>query len=562
MSAKVALGSLNKTAKRNENNIMGAASCVISYLEAALLAELAAISDGNHADVARFSIALGLVEASLTAKDPAQQLWPELSVLEAQVDACAAAVRAFAADQAARLPPPGQSAPSRDASRRAAVKAVADAVWSKLTGSFSKDVPHAQHVSSFARALQPAPAGGPPPRRQLDCAGVVTTTYAVCADLARRHGHADLLDALHVCISEDHCFISLDPLGGRAATVEVTADTAAKRGLPAAPELWAGWLYAGGFPVVCSPGQLLAALVTSLNPSISGGKKGVDSEHLQAVQRALLRLLRAQRPAAAMYPAATCALADLEEIAETDAAAAAAAAGDGAAAAAALRRADGGAQALFEEAIAAAGGARGEMDTECRQWYPFSYAVGFLCRRAALAAACAAAFPLDAPSHRQLAEEAFREALGWAAAGAGVLANFRFHPADDQLYKDVGEGVLESLTDGLHAYAKAHALQGAPLLEDASLLAPLLTLWDGVCVLFTGRAKPAAWLGLVLRAARLFSPAARGAAAAAATARAEPMRAARPLWAALKPAALRPLFEAADVGGGGEGRAGKRQRAS
>lgn len=45
---------------------------------------------------------------------------------------------------------------------------------------------------------------------------------------------------------------------------------------------------------------------------------------------------------------------------------------------------------------------------------------------------------------------------------------------------------------------------------------PLLELWDGVCAYFAGQAKPAAWLDVLLRALRLVSPEARGAAAAAA----------------------------------------------
>ena len=37
---------------------------------------------------------------------------------------------------------------------QAKVKFVADAVWSKLSGVFSKEVLHAQHVSVFCHILQ------------------------------------------------------------------------------------------------------------------------------------------------------------------------------------------------------------------------------------------------------------------------------------------------------------------------------------------------------------------------------------------------------------------------
>lgn len=37
---------------------------------------------------------------------------------------------------------------------QAKVKSVADAIWSKLSGVFSKEVVHAQHVSVFCHILQ------------------------------------------------------------------------------------------------------------------------------------------------------------------------------------------------------------------------------------------------------------------------------------------------------------------------------------------------------------------------------------------------------------------------
>ena len=130
-------------------------------------------------------------------------------------------------------------------------------------------------------------------------------------------------------------------------------------------------------------------------------------------------------------------------------------------------------------------------------------------------------------------------------------------PADDQLYKDVGEGTLEACADALAAYSKRRL--GGKAIDDSLLLGPVLTLFDGICLLFAGKPKPTAWVAIVLRCGKLFTPEARLAAAEAATARSEPMQRARPLWGALKPAVLRPLFESADVAGGVE-RGSKRQR--
>ncbi len=68
--------------------------------------------------------------------------------------------------------------------------------------------------------------------------------------------------------------------------------------------------------------------------------------------------------------------------------------------------------------------------------------------------------------------------------------------ADDQLHKDV-EGVLEEVVrDGLTALAKRSP---GGQLEAPALLAPLLLLWDGVCWLFSGKAKPSGWVALLLK---------------------------------------------------------------
>jgi hypothetical protein len=125
-----------------------------------------------------------------------------------------------------------------------------------------------------------------------------------------------------VQISEDHCWITLgaNPCsphegeqGLRERSVEVTTATASKRGLAVEPAAWAGWLYAGGNATVCTPHQAAAALVASVDPAITRGKKGKDSEGLQLLQRRLLARMLGRHPAA-LYPAALCVLADLLEV--------------------------------------------------------------------------------------------------------------------------------------------------------------------------------------------------------------------------------------------------------
>lgn len=74
----------------------------------------------------------------------------------------------------------------------------------------------------------------------------------------------------------------------------------------------------------------------------------------------------------------------------------------------------------------------------------------------------------------------------------------RYTSSDGELYKDV-EGVIEG-------YCGALAwLQEKGVSMTSAHLVPVLELWDGVCCLFEKGAKPANWLGHVLRALKLFS---------------------------------------------------------
>jgi len=271
----------------------------LKFVESLLKAELEA--DG---ELARLSICLGALEASLTSKT--DQHWP--SDLESVVAANLTIFEGFVAQADARIH-------SLDAhSVRAKVKIVADMVWANLTGAFSKDALHVQHLYSFIKILE---AQKQQAKRHLDCAGVVIAILATCQHLAKREKHADLA-ACRLQVSEDHCWVNYDPKGAREGSVEVTTDTAAKRGLAVSEERWQGWLYTGGHAVLCSPRMALTASVASLNPSIVARQNtGSDSEHLQEVQHTLLQLVRSSYPAA-MYPAAFCALADLTEIYSQD----------------------------------------------------------------------------------------------------------------------------------------------------------------------------------------------------------------------------------------------------
>ncbi|KAK9845929.1 hypothetical protein WJX81_006194 [Elliptochloris bilobata] len=428
-------------------------------------------------------------------------------------------------------------APRLDAlDARGKVKAVADAVWTRLSGNFSKDVLHAQHIYVFVQILRAGKASKA--RRQLDCAGVVTTVLAACQRLARVPAHEDLL-GVRFQVSEDHCWLSLDGSGARTAAVEVTTDTAAKRGLAPSEDAWRGWLYSGGCAAVCSPQMCVTALVASLNPAINPRQNsGSDSEEVQCLQRRLLELARCH-PCGAVYPAALCALADLQEVAEQDELDAHAAAGNAEQVLHMLELP--GCKALFEVAIVQSllpGQGAG------RLWYPYSYCAAMLARRACFLAGQTSL--LGADRALEEAERCLGAGMRWCGGsnGARVLRLYRRTATDEQLIRDV-EGTLEAMASALSSLQAPGAVSPGGQVQFAT---SLLELWDGVCSYFSGQGKPAAWVSVLLKALRLVSPDARAAASAGAQVESKPMQRARGMWEALKPTNLRLLLESADVG--------------
>lgn len=220
--------------------------------------------------VVALSIALGAIEAAATVKNETLQMLP--TDLEATVNEALGSWADWLDEAAAALASLGAGADAR-----VKVTAVAGAVWKRLAaGSFSKDVLHAQHLYSFTLLLlPPQPPPARPPRKQLDCAGVVTAVYATCMALAERHEQHANLAGVRMQVSEDHCWIQLAAAQGatpaqlRGGAVEVTATNPAQRGQAPAPAAWAGWLYGGGAALVCTPLQALGAAVASLDPQVS-----------------------------------------------------------------------------------------------------------------------------------------------------------------------------------------------------------------------------------------------------------------------------------------------------
>ena len=123
-------------------------STVTTYVESLLREELAS----GCPQVVKLSLALGAVEAALTARVPAQRLWP--TALPSSVAALLADFDRWVDDLAAQL------AHGATLTARAKITAVADAVWKRLQKGYAKDLLHAQ-VSGPDACL---PAYRPPTR--------------------------------------------------------------------------------------------------------------------------------------------------------------------------------------------------------------------------------------------------------------------------------------------------------------------------------------------------------------------------------------------------------------
>lgn len=125
---------------------------------------------------------------------------------------------------------------------------------------------------------------------------------------------------------------------------------------------------------------------------------------------------------------------------------------------------------------------------------------------------------------------------------------------DEQLYKDI-EGVLEQSCD-MFKWQHQHSKQ---LISQTQQLTCLLEFWDGVCHMYTGKAKPSHWIAILLKVLKWFTVEARGSAASIAETSSDVMSRAQELWAELKAPRIRAAFETADVENS-NGVASKRQR--
>ncbi|CAB3247749.1 unnamed protein product [Arctia plantaginis] len=252
------------------------------------------LQSGKEADLALFSIIFGAVESNLTnmkncdkeahlnskfvkMKFPAVE-WEEVRSLHERF------VSLMRGGVDAKLL--SGTYASRDLVRR-----VADIVWNSLTRSYYKDRAHLQSIYSFLT------------ENKLDCFGVAFAVTASCQILGKHD--------VHLAISEDHVWVVFGKDG--TETAEVTwhgKGNEDKRGRSVGDGISSlSWLYLAGKPVICNRNMELAALVASINPTLT---PTIDVHEIAQMQHQLLWLLYDKGYLDA-YPMALGNLADLDE---------------------------------------------------------------------------------------------------------------------------------------------------------------------------------------------------------------------------------------------------------
>ncbi|GMH40486.1 hypothetical protein BSKO_08390 [Bryopsis sp. KO-2023] len=503
----------------------------LGFLMRHLKSELA--SDRPH--IARVSIALGLLEIPLTSKREDERIWPEN--LEAEVEKHYKAFREFVKGV-------HQECEKKNIeTAREKIKLLANSVWAKLTGVFSKDVLHAQHLGCFTPFLLMDKLRG---RRQLDCAGVVTTVFAASKILESDFDHADL-NQLCMQVSEDHCWLTLDRSGGRLGSIEITTDRAEKRGLVVDESAWKGWLYCAGHGTVMDAKKALAAIVTSINPSIVDRPvNGIDSEDMQFLQCKILGWMDEHRQDLT-YPNSVCTLADLYEVAWQDSVDKAILTPNGKDLKVFLREGRETIEALFQRAMG---------NGKQAFWYPFSYHAGSAVRFSKfLVEKC----PVDILGKEYLVEIALSALdVGWTALGGGrgggVLKTYRFASGDEQLYKDI-EGLLEECVKAFEALQKFGGFDGG-----SHWMKTMLEFLDAWCHLFDGGSVPSKWITMIIKIAKLIPQEHREKGARQAQVASPALQKSLTLWGSLRPSTIHQAFEVLQLDDQGEGRRKRRRQ--
>ncbi|KAL4702275.1 hypothetical protein ACJJTC_018589 [Scirpophaga incertulas] len=327
-----------------------------------------------------------------------------------------------------------------DYASRDLVKRVADIVWNSLTRSYYKDRAHLQSIYSFLTG------------NKLDCFGVAFAVTAGCQVLGKHD--------VHLALSEDHAWVVFGKEG--TETAEVTwhgKGNEDKRGRSVGDGVLArSWLYVAGRPVVCSRIMELAALVSSINPTLT---PTIDVHEVAQMQHTLLWLLYDHGHLDA-YPMALGNLGDLDEYMKISNNS------DGDKDPSKIKscgslRPD--SAALYIQAIRSA-----RTHYEDRHVYPYTFQGGYYHRH-------------------KMYKEAFH---AWACAG-DVIRHYNYSRDDEEIYKEFSEIANELIPQLMKAESSGHSARS--ILKDPECFASLLRFYDGICKWEEGSQTPILHIG-------------------------------------------------------------------
>ncbi|XP_053612763.1 menin [Plodia interpunctella] len=324
---------------------------------------------------------------------------------------------------------------------RELVKRVADVVWNSLTRSYYKDRAHLQSIYSFLTG------------NKLDCFGVAFAVTAGCQVLGKRD--------VHLALSEDHAWVVFGK--DRTETAEVTwhgKGNEDKRGRSVGDGVLArSWLYVAGKPVVCTRVMELAALVSSINPTLT---PTIDVHEVALMQYNLLWLLYDKGHLDA-YPMALGNLGDLDEYMRISSGSHDI--GDSSETRNLQSKARPDSAALYAQAIRSS-----RTHYEDRHVYPYTFQGGYYHRH-------------------KMYKEAFQ---AWACAG-DVIRHYNYSRDDEEIYKEFAEIANELIPQLMKAESSGHSARS--ILKDPECFASLLRFYDGICKWEEGSQTPILHIG-------------------------------------------------------------------
>jgi len=309
---------------------------------------------------------------------------------------------------------------------RSLVKRVSDIIWNTLSKAQYKDRAHLQSIYSYLTGSK------------LDCFGVAFAVVAGCQVL----GFSDV----HLAISEDHAWVVF---GEDGQTAEVTWHGKGhedKRGQSVeAEKAKDSWLYVGGKPVLCTRHVEVAALVSSMSPSIG---PSMDSLEVGVLQQELLWLLY-DLGHLEKYPMALGNLGDLEEVSATPGRPPS--------------------RDIYNEAVTV-----NQKVYEDYHVYPYTYSAGFHYR-----------------------QRDFKGALKSWAEAANVIKRYKYSKDDEEIYKEFMEINNELIPHILKADEN--------LLNDPECFVSLLQFYDGLCSWEEDSSTPVLHIGWVKPIVKCFT---------------------------------------------------------